>query len=44
MFHNLCQSKGVASEYFEEDGRHDWFLWDRHIRRFLEFAIGPIPG
>jgi S-formylglutathione hydrolase FrmB len=44
MFHNLCQSKGVSSEYFEEDGRHDWFLWDRHIRRFLEFAIGPIPG
>jgi S-formylglutathione hydrolase FrmB len=43
MFHQACQSAGVASEYYEEDGIHDWFLWDRHIRLFLASVLGPIP-
>jgi putative tributyrin esterase len=43
MFHAACQSLGVQSEYFEEDGGHDWFLWDGHIRRFLASVLGPIP-
>jgi putative tributyrin esterase len=43
MFHGACQSLGVQSEYFEEDGQHDWFLWDRHIRWFLESVLGPVP-
>jgi putative tributyrin esterase len=42
-FHAACQSLGVQSEYHEEDGRHDWFLWDRQIRQFLESSLGPIP-
>jgi putative tributyrin esterase len=42
MFHTACQSLGVQSEYFEEDGHHDWFLWEEHIRRFLESILGPI--
>jgi S-formylglutathione hydrolase FrmB len=44
MFHAACQSLGVTSEYYEEDGKHDWFLWDRHIRLFLASILGPIPA
>jgi len=44
MFHQACQSLGVQSEYHEEDGHHDWFLWDRQIRQFLASILGPIPG
>jgi putative tributyrin esterase len=42
-FHAACQSLGVRSEYHEEDGHHDWFLWDRQIRQFLASVLGPIP-
>ncbi|HOU13245.1 MAG TPA: alpha/beta hydrolase family protein [Anaerolineae bacterium] len=42
-FHAACQALGVASEYHEEDGHHDWFLWDRQIRQFLAAILGPIP-
>jgi putative tributyrin esterase len=42
-FHTACQSLGVRSEYHEEDGHHDWFLWDRQIRQFLVSILGPIP-
>jgi putative tributyrin esterase len=44
MFHAACQSLGVDSEYHEEDGHHDWFLWERQIRQFLASVLGPIPG
>jgi S-formylglutathione hydrolase FrmB len=44
MFHAACQSLGVASEYHEEDGYHDWFLWDKHLRQYLESILGPVPG
>jgi S-formylglutathione hydrolase FrmB len=44
MFHEACQSLGVSSEYHEEDGAHDWFFWDRQIRRFLSAVLGPIPS
>lgn len=43
MFHGACQSLGVQSEYHEEDGAHDWLFWDGQIRRFLSFALGPVP-
>ena len=43
MFHAACQEHGVHSEYLEEDGKHDWFLWDRHFRWFLEGVLGPVP-
>jgi putative tributyrin esterase len=43
-FHNTCQSLGLQSEYYEEDAQHDWFQWERQIRRFLEFILGPVPG
>ncbi len=44
MFHAACQELGVRSEYLEEDGQHDWFLWDRHIRWFLKAILGPLPA
>ena len=43
MFHAACQSLGVQAEYHEEDGGHDWFFWDRQIRRFLAAVLGPLP-
>ena len=43
-FHAACQSLGVRSEYHEEDGQHNWFLWDKHIRLFLSSILGPIPA
>ena len=43
MFHAACQKLGIQSDYFEEDGAHDWFLWDGQIRRFLAAVLGPIP-
>jgi putative tributyrin esterase len=43
MFHAACQELGVRSEYLEEDGQHNWFLWDRHIRWFLQAILGPLP-
>jgi putative tributyrin esterase len=43
MFQAACQSLGIQSDYHEEDGAHDWFFWDRQIRRFLGIILGPIP-
>jgi len=43
MFHAACQKLGIPSEYYEDDGCHDWFLWDRHIRWFLGNVLEPIP-
>jgi len=42
LFHAACQTLGVRSEYHEEDGQHDWFLWDRQIRDFLTLLLGPV--
>jgi len=44
MFHTACQALGIPSEYHEEDGQHNWFLWDRQIRPFLASVLGPIPA
>lgn len=43
-FQAACQSAGIQSEYYEEDGAHDWFFWDRQIRRFLAAILGPVPN
>ncbi|MBN1919667.1 MAG: esterase family protein [Anaerolineae bacterium] len=42
LFHAACQTLGVRSEYHEEDGQHDWFLWNRQIRAFLTVLLGPV--
>jgi len=33
----------IPVEYHEYDAFHNWFFWDADIRRFLEFALGPMP-
>jgi len=35
LFFSACKSAGLTAEYFEEDGHHDWLLWDGQIKRFL---------
>jgi S-formylglutathione hydrolase FrmB len=41
MFYAACQTLGIPAEYYEEDGNHDWFLWDRLIKRFLASVLEP---
>ena len=43
MFRDVCQKLGVAIDYHEEDGHHDWIFWDSQIKRFLNAVLGPIP-
>ncbi len=43
LTHVVFQQLGIPVEYHEEDARHDWFFWDREIRRFLEAVLGPLP-
>ena len=43
QFHQACKSLGVQAEYREDDGHHDWFLWDRQIPLFLASILGPVP-
>lgn len=38
------QALGIAVDYHEEDARHDWFFWDREVRRFLAAVLGPLPA
>ncbi len=44
LFFSACNTLGVHAEYSEEDGQHDWFLWDRQLPRFLESILGPVPA
>jgi len=44
LFYAACKAAGVPAEYHEEDGHHDWFLWDRQIRHFLAAVLGPLPA
>lgn len=43
MFNAASQNLGIPLDYLEEDGRHDWYFWDRHIERFLNSILGPKP-
>jgi S-formylglutathione hydrolase FrmB len=38
-FAAACQTLGVAVDYYEEDGIHDWYFWDGQIRRFLKAVL-----
>jgi putative tributyrin esterase len=40
MVHGACQQAGIPVEYYEEDAQHDWFFWDKEIRRFLAAVLG----
>jgi S-formylglutathione hydrolase FrmB len=43
MVHAALQKLHIPVDYYEEDARHDWFFWDKEIRRFLASVLGPIP-
>jgi S-formylglutathione hydrolase FrmB len=34
-----CRTLGIAIDYHEEDGKHDWTFWDPQIRRFLAVVL-----
>ncbi len=34
-FYSNCQTLGIAVDYHEEDGIHDWFFWNEQIQHFL---------
>ncbi len=40
QFHAACQQRDIPIDYVEEDGKHDWYFWDRHIKRFLSLVLG----
>jgi putative tributyrin esterase len=40
IFHATCQQLGIPVDYLEEDGKHDWYFWDRQVKRFLEKTLG----
>ncbi len=44
MVYAAFQKLGIPVDYHEENARHDWFFWDREIRRFLTEVLGPIPA
>ncbi len=37
-FHAHLQQLGIAHEYAEHDGEHNWSYWDAHIQDTLEFV------
>ena len=43
MFRDACQQLGVPLIYHEQDGTHEWLLWDAQIRQFLA-AVLPTPA
>jgi len=41
LFISTCRSLGIEIDYYEADGRHDWFFWDAQIQRFLARVLNP---
>lgn len=42
--HTTLAQLGIPHEYHEKEGAgHVWPFWDDEIRRFLNFALGPLP-
>ena len=42
QFYAACQAHGIAVDYHEEDGFHDWFFWNKQIQRFLAANLEPV--
>jgi len=43
IFYAAAQQWGVPMEFVEEEGWHDWYFWDKHIRLFLKKVLGDLP-
>ncbi len=41
LFKSQCEALGVALDYHEADGRHDWSFWDKYIQVFLSSVLQP---
>ncbi|HEY9075317.1 MAG TPA: alpha/beta hydrolase family protein [Anaerolineaceae bacterium] len=41
QFATACQHLGIAVDYHEEDGRHEWSFWNAQIQRFLAQVLNP---
>lgn len=41
MFKEACEKLSIDLDYLEEDGKHDWFNWNRQIERFLAKYLQP---
>lgn len=41
LFKSQCEALGVALDYHEADGRHDWPFWDKYIQVFLSSVLQP---
>jgi S-formylglutathione hydrolase FrmB len=44
IFHSACLKFGINHQYVTEDGKHDWFFWNKHIRQFLRSSLGEPKG
>jgi putative tributyrin esterase len=44
LFMATAQGLGIPVDYYEEDGKHNWYFWDKQIRRFLKAILGEIPS
>ena len=40
IFRDACDSLNVPLTYHEEDGVHEWGLWGREVKRWLELTLG----
>jgi S-formylglutathione hydrolase FrmB len=43
IFHAACSELGIPHHYVTEDGQHNWDFWNKHLRKFLAFALGEPP-
>ncbi|MBS6196683.1 MAG: esterase family protein [Clostridiales bacterium] len=39
MFKEKADSLGIRTTCIFEDGTHEWGFWDKHVRKFIEFAM-----
>lgn len=42
QFHAHLDKLGVAHEYYEYSGAHNWAYWDEHIQQTLQFVMGRV--
>ena len=38
-FRSLAQEQGIALDYEEAPGNHEWDFWDRHIRKAISWML-----
>ena len=41
VFRDTAKELGIPVDYFEGEGKHDWYFWNAQIQRFLEMELEP---